>query len=187
MSGAPMKVRAFVADLPDMSPEQLAQLHAWCTKKFEKFDVQIRDEGFAMVALCKEGDEGKSIRQWQSLIRTHLQNWSVDLPTTSQKGWLRALSAHDWRETIGENNGVAWNSPQGGEKGETWESGEKESPEARAYTPTAAQDSQVTPVPPVAKETGLGFGRLSRLRLPDNLLYNGGERFLHSRPPVAVR
>ena len=83
-------VRAFVADLPDLTPEQLASAYAWAKKKFEKSQIQRRDEGYTLAALCLEE---KTVRKWQSLIRTNLQNWNVALPSAPVKGWLRALSA----------------------------------------------------------------------------------------------
>ena len=185
MAGA-VRVRAFVADMPDMNPEQLALAYSWASKKkeFEKWSIQARDGGYLLAAVCQ--DE-KSVRQWQSLVRTNLQHWNVSLATTPQKGWLRAISAEQYEEIIGEDEAC-----DTGES-ETWEYAHKE-PHEQASTPTVAQ---VTPVPPVAQVTtstvadftALGFGRLS---LPENLLYNGGERFkslhsLHSRVPVAVR
>ena len=80
-----IRVRAFVADMPDMTPEQLASAYAWAKKKFERWGIQPRDGGYLLAALCSEE---KSVRNWQSLMRTNMQHWKVDLPTTPQKGWL---------------------------------------------------------------------------------------------------
>lgn len=94
-----IRVRAFVADMPDMTPEQLASAYAWASKKkeFEKWSIQASDGGYLLATLCQ--DE-KSVRQWQSLVRTNLQHWVVTLPNTPQKRWLRALSADQYDEAI---------------------------------------------------------------------------------------
>ena len=89
-----VRVRAFVADLPDLTPEELTQAYAWADKKFERSTINRRGEaGYTLAALCQEE---KSVRQWQSLLRTNLQHWNVTLPSTPQKGWLRALSADEF-------------------------------------------------------------------------------------------
>ena len=190
MSGALMKARAFVADLPDLSPEQLALAYGWCKKKFDQFDIhRCGEEKYVLVALCRKDEEGKTVRQWQSLIRTNLQNWHVTLPTTVQKGWLRAVSAEDYINAVGE----AGNEPMG--KNTTAESPSEtkqelvqtalhhDSPVTSSY-----EEYDMAPMPTISANMAATNAHRVLLRLPSNLLYNGGEKFatLHERRPVAV-
>ena len=79
--------KAFVADLPDMSEEQLAKLYAW-GQSCEQFDVHMQDGGaMTLVAVRKKCG---TARDHMRLLRTNLQNWGVVLPT-KQAGWLRLV------------------------------------------------------------------------------------------------
>ena len=204
MSGALMKVKAFAADLPDLSPEQLAQVYGWCKKKFDKFDVQERGgQGYLLVAVCKD-QEAKSIRQWQTLIRTNLQHWRVDLPTTAQRGWLRAVSADEYEEAIlstpgeymasgvsGATEGddgcvtIADEGPEQTTASEEPNGSDEDSttvPESREEEPTLATDSKIP------KVTQMAPGLLScGLALPKNLLLGQGRHFALLHQEVATR
>ena len=70
--------RAFVADLPDMTGEQMEKLYAWGQSSCEQFDVHMQDGGaMTLVAVRKKS---ASQREHQRLLRTNLQNWGVSLP-----------------------------------------------------------------------------------------------------------
>ncbi len=92
-------VRAFVADIPDVTPEQLAKLYAWTQSKFKESNINMNaDSSYALCALCPDGSS-KTVRQWQSLIRTNLINWGVEMPK-AQKNWLRGVTAEEYQSII---------------------------------------------------------------------------------------
>ena len=70
--------KAFVADLPDLSEEQLEKLHAWGNSSCEQFDLHMQEGGsMTLVAVRKKNG---SARDHMRLLRTDLQNWGVSLP-----------------------------------------------------------------------------------------------------------
>ena len=80
--------KAFVADMPDMTGEQMEKLYAWGKSSCEQFDVHMQDGGaMTLVAVRKKS---ASQREHQRLLRTNLQNWGVSLPA-KQAGWLRLV------------------------------------------------------------------------------------------------
>ena len=86
-------VRAFVADIPELNPEQLAKLYEWSKNKFEHSDIQMNTDGSHLFcAICPDGT--KDLRSWQRLLRTNLLNWKIALPK-AQKGWVREIPQDD--------------------------------------------------------------------------------------------
>ena len=80
--------KAFVADLPDLSEEQLEKLYAWGNSSCERFDLHLQEGGsMTLVAVRKKSG---SARDHMRLLRTNLQNWGVSLPA-KQTGWLRLV------------------------------------------------------------------------------------------------
>ena len=82
------KSAAFVADLPDMTPDQLAKLYSWGKSSCAKFDVQQMENG-AMLLVAVRKKPG-SARDHMRLLRTNMMNWSVQMPA-KQTGWLRLI------------------------------------------------------------------------------------------------
>ena len=200
---ADLRVRAFAADLPNMSPEQLAHAYTWAKKKkFEKWDIQVKDDGgYLLAAVCRED---KTVRNWQSLLRTNLAHWKVALPAAPQKGWLRALSADDYEEAIlstpgeympsglsGATEGddgcvtIADEGPEQTTASEEPNGSDEDSttvPESREEEPTLATDSKIP------KVTQMAPGLLScGLALPKNLLLGQGRHFALLHQEVATR
>ena len=80
--------KAFVADLPEMSEEQLEKLYSWGKSSCEQFDVHLQGGGaMTLVAVRKKAG---SARDHMRLLRTNLQNWGVSLPA-KLTGWLRLV------------------------------------------------------------------------------------------------
>ena len=80
--------KAFVADLPEMSEEQLEKLYCWGQSSCEQFDIHMQGEGaMTLVAVRKKSG---TARDHMRLLRTNLQNWGVALPA-KQTGWLRLV------------------------------------------------------------------------------------------------
>ena len=81
-----MTVAAFVADIPDVTCEQLAKLYAWTQSKFKESKINMNADraSYTLCAVCLDGSS-KTVRQWQSLIRTNLINWGVEMPKAQQK------------------------------------------------------------------------------------------------------
>ena len=91
-----MAVRALFAEIPPLSPEVLAKLWSWSKEKFERSDVHMNlDESHVLLALCTEEGQNKTVRDWQRLLRTNLQNWGAELPK-AQKGWLRGITVQEY-------------------------------------------------------------------------------------------
>jgi hypothetical protein len=206
-----VRVRAFVADLPDLSPEQLAHAYTWAKKKFERWGIQPRDGGYLLAALCSEE---KSVRNWQSLMRTNMQHWKVDLPTTPQKGWLRALSTEEYESILstpienassGDVEDIGDGDNSDVDAGATTNNGrDRTLPLTTAPKDDDANESGgkaigrpiasvTTPLTPVKSLENLDRSMTitsSSLRLPENKLYNGGERFAslqNKRIQITVR
>ena len=93
-------VAAFVADIPDVTPEQLAKLYAWTQAKFKESQINMNADrsSYTISALCLDGS-AKTVRQWQSLVCTNLLNWGVEMPK-AQKNWLRGVSAKEYQSII---------------------------------------------------------------------------------------
>ena len=80
--------KAFVADLPDLSEEQLEKLYAWGNSSCERFDLHLQEGGsMTLVAVRKKSG---SARDHMRLLRTNLLHWGVSLPA-KQIGWLRLV------------------------------------------------------------------------------------------------
>ena len=81
--------KAFVADLPEMSVEQLEKLYSWGQSSCERSDIHMRGGGGAMTLVAVRKKSGTA-RDHMRLLRTNLQNWGVALPA-KQTGWLRLV------------------------------------------------------------------------------------------------
>ena len=111
--------KAFVADLPEMSEEQLEKIYVWGNSSCDQFDLHLQEGGgMTLVAVRKKSG---SARDHMRLLRTNLQNWGVILPV-KQVGWLRLVdesaSAEDKisqaatiAETSDPHEDVAGNAP----------------------------------------------------------------------------
>ena len=85
--------KAFVADLPEMSVEQLEKLYSWGQSSCERSDIHMRGGGGAMTLVAVRKKSGTA-RDHMRLLRTNLQNWGVALPA-KQTGWLRLVDERD--------------------------------------------------------------------------------------------
>ena len=150
--------KAFIADLPDLSAEQLGKLCAWGQSSCEQFDVHTReDSSMALVAVRKKNG---TVRDHMRLLRTNLINWGVALPA-KQSGWLRLVPDD-------ECAGRLWSLPATSHAS----TGEREEanhlPQAHAPIPEANinrfSKSPSKEIPPTLRTGGL------LLHLPQNLL-----------------
>ena len=82
--------KTFVADLPELSGEQLEKLYAWGKSTCEQFDVHLQAAGGSMALVAVRKKPGTA-REHQRNLRTLLQNWGVNLPA-KQAGWLRLVN-----------------------------------------------------------------------------------------------
>ena len=80
--------RAFVADLPNLTAEQLEKLYAWGKGSCDRFDVHLNDNMSMVLAAVRKKDG--TARDHQRLLRTNLIHWGVELPA-KQTGWLRLI------------------------------------------------------------------------------------------------
>ena len=80
--------RAFVADRPSLTAEQLEKLYAWGKGSCERFDVHLNDNMSMVLAAVRKKDG--TARDHQRLLRTNLIHWGVELPA-KQTGWLRLI------------------------------------------------------------------------------------------------
>ena len=120
-----------------------------------------------------------------------MNNWSVNLPGT-RSCWLRAVSVQDYDEAICSDNAASSeNGPtdEASENSETAEEAE-ETPQPDPATTAASQQYTRTPanMDAAQAEKNATTAQITPfLRLPDNNLYNCGERFAALHVPVAVR
>ena len=165
-----MTVAAFVADIPDVTCEQLAKLFAWTQSKFKESKINMNADraSYTLSALCLDGST-KTVRQWQSLIRTNLINWGVEMPK-AQKNWLRGVTAEEYQSIMVQ---IA-------------------APDVAAPNPSSpaseqneeCEEAKMQPALPMsgmaqacgANAPSAGFG----LRLPRNLLCQEGRRMVRS-------
>ena len=118
--------KAFVADLPDMTGEQMEKLYAWGKSSCEQFDVQMQTEGtVTLVAVRKKTG---TARDHMRLLRTNLQNWGVTLPS-KQAGWLRLVNESAERKIVQARTVVNPSVPEEGAAVNV--------PEVKAYSPSA--------------------------------------------------
>ena len=83
----------FDATLPDtLTDEQLEKLVKWAKETCEISDVYMKGEKLHLIAIRKEP---KTARQFQSLLRTSLSNWAVELPP-KMLGWLELVTHEDY-------------------------------------------------------------------------------------------
>ena len=83
----------FDASLPEaMTDEQLERLVKWGKESCEKSDLFMKEGKLHLIAIRKEP---KTARQFQSLLRTSLSNWGVELPS-KMVGWLELVSPKDF-------------------------------------------------------------------------------------------
>ena len=138
--------KAFVADLPDLTAEQLGKLYTWGESSCEQFDVRRQSSNLVLVAIRKKHG---TVRDHMRLLRTNLINWGVNLPA-KQSGWLR-LAPDD------ESAGRLWSLPATSQAAS--EPVERE--ETKHLSKTHAQ----TP------EADISRGALSRTTIPPCLLH----------------
>ena len=168
-------VRAFVADIPDVTCEQLAKLYAWTQSKFKESKINITPDrsSYTLSALCLDGST-KTVRQWQSLLRTNLVNWDVELPK-GQKNWLRGVSAEEYQsimDQIAAPDVAAPNHPSSPASEENEEC-EEASPKMQPALPMSGSAQACNADAPSAR---IEYG----LRLPRNLLCSEGRRMVRS-------
>ena len=145
-------VGAFVADIPDVTPEQLAKLYAWTQSKFKRSQIGMNADGssYTLSALCP--DPAKTKRHWQSLLGTNMKHWGVEIPK-GQK-WLRAVSAEEYESIIQTPYAAPTPSSPASEPNEECE--KASSPKLPAF--------------PISGSAHHGCGGASALQLPRNLL-----------------
>ena len=145
-------VGAFVADIPDVTPEQLAKLYAWTQSKFKRSQIGMNADGssYTLSALCP--DPAKTKRHWQSLLGTNMKHWGVEIPK-GQK-WLRAVSAEEYESIIQTPYAAPTPSSPASEPNEECE---KASPKLQAF-------------PISGSAHGCGASAHFGLQLPRNLL-----------------
>jgi len=80
---------AFVADLPEMSAEQLSKMHSWGHQCCTKFDVHMKDDN-GLLLVCVRKKTG-TVREHMRNLRTCLRNWEVELPV-KMTAWLRLVT-----------------------------------------------------------------------------------------------
>ena len=172
-------VGAFVADIPDVTCEQLAKLYAWTQSKFKESQINMDADrsSYTLSALCLDGST-KTVRQWQSLLRTNLLNWGVELPK-GQKNWLRGVSAEEYQsimDQVAPPDVAAPNHPSS----PTREQNDEASPKMQLALPMSGSAQACNADAPSAR---IEYG----LRLPRNLLCSEGRRMVRScgvAPPL---
>ena len=83
----------FDATLPEaMTDEQLERLVTWAKETCQKSDLYMKEGKLHLIAIRKEP---KTARQFQSLLRTSMSNWRVELPS-KMVGWLELVSPEDF-------------------------------------------------------------------------------------------
>ena len=79
----------FYASLPDtLTDEQFVRLVKWGKESCQKSDVFMKDGTMHIIAIRKEA---KTARSFQSLLRTLMTNWGVELPQ-KMVGWLELIT-----------------------------------------------------------------------------------------------
>ena len=85
----------FDATLPEsMTDDHLERMFNWAKETCKSSDVYMREGKLHLIATRKEP---KTVRQFQSLLRTSLSNWGVELPA-KMSGWLELVSQEDFEK-----------------------------------------------------------------------------------------
>ena len=142
----------YVADLPDLTPEQLEKLHTWGRNSCCKFDVHM--DGGALKLVTKRKKKATA-REHMRLLRTNLLRWGADMPE-KQQGWLRLISGDDNEEVT-----VAT---------ETKTCEQNATTELLDNPDDVASDG-------CSREEPVGVLQNSSLHLPRNMLTDGGRAF----------
>jgi len=150
--------KAFIADLPDLTAEQLGKLYTWGQSSCEQFDVHTREDSSMMLVAVRK--KPGSARDHQRLLRTNLVNWGVNLPA-KQSGWLRL--APDNESTLPATSQAA-----SGEREDDNHLSETQTPQADIINECRGAPSR-TAIPPNDVPPTLRTGGLL-LHLPQNLL-----------------
>ena len=75
----------FTATLPEqMSDEQFEKIRKWAQDTCVKSDFRMVGNCVELMCIRKEA---RSMRNYQSLMNTNLQNWGCDMPK-KQSGWI---------------------------------------------------------------------------------------------------
>jgi len=89
-----MIAHGFDAKLPELTDGQFDKLCRWAKESCQKSDVFMKDGTMHIIAIRKEA---KTARSFQSLLRTLMTNWGVELPRV-MVGWLSLLSDEDFEK-----------------------------------------------------------------------------------------
>ena len=88
---------AFQAILPGkLSESALESINKWGRDTCEGFSLETCGDATAIIVIR---ETQKTVRGFQRLLRTNLQNWGVELPS-KQHGWLSLLTLDEAKETL---------------------------------------------------------------------------------------
>ena len=134
--------------------------------------MNAEGSSYTLCAVCLDGSS-KTVRHWQSLIRTNLINWGVEMPK-AQKNWLRGVSAEEYQSIMDQVTppDVAASNPSS-PASEQNEECEEASPKMQPALPMSGSAQACNADAPSAR---IEYG----LRLPRNLLCSEGRRMVRS-------
>ena len=164
----------FSVALPgDTTDDQLSKCYEWGKQHCVHCNLlRTCDDEYLLIA--HRNDE-KDLRARQRRMLTNLRNWGID--TGKQKGWIKLLTPSEY-DTLSRDGAQ---KPSGVEA-EDRPTRSDDSTSGREHTTDGEEGKREEAATNIA-DSSLQWGLL---RLPSNLLYNGGERFaaLQTKIPV---